>query len=688
MRVPGIVLNITLLAGSAFGAAQSNFDPHQNVWTLDNGWIRASFQLTPEGYFLTQQISDLQSGDQWSASPNSPASPIILQTDGGTFDAQTPFFLVAQSAGRVNAGVRQLIVLHDVQGRAQITVTLDLSDNDPVLRYSLLYKNLTQATRYLTSINLVPWAFDDLGKSYQAFRIDQWSEGGPENFQLLETPLDTGGTAVDVYSGAGGLQCAWLALRDSDDRGMFTGWEFDGRTTTSVRQAGSKGYVEFSSTLPDLHHPVESSAEVQLPGAFIGVFHGDWDEAGYRTQRFVESVLALPAPAAFPYVSWDSWAYEHKIDEVTLRRNADIAAALGVQLFTVDLGWARGIGDWYADPAKFPSGLDALADYVHSLGMKFGLHFALTEADPASPVLQANPDWTATDDSRYFGASPLCLSNRPTQDWLIQEAIRMIDAYHVDWILQDGQNMVKQCTKRTHTHDPTDSNYANAVEGINAVVSAIQQARPNVLWENCENGGNMMTFNMVKSYVTSITNDASGALPARQAVYGATYPFPPRFAERYMPDSDGLTRYATNSYRFGGPWVLMIKLADLPSDRLAFLQDQVRQYKDQRTDISAGKVFHLAAPGANATDAIQSYTEATDTAIAVITRAASSSGTYLFRPKGLHPEHRYTLWFEVSPAVYSQTGVQLMAHGVRVPLPAPYSSEVVHIEPRHPVRRM
>jgi len=83
--------------------------------------------------------------------------------------------------------------------------------------------------------------------------------------------------------------------------------------------------------------------------------------------------------------------------------------------------------------------------------------------------------------------------------------------------------MVKQCTKTTHTHDPADSNYANSVQGINAVVSAIQQARPNVYWENCENGGNMMTFNMVQNYVTSITNDASGSLPARRAVFGARF---------------------------------------------------------------------------------------------------------------------------------------------------------------------
>ncbi len=687
MRLSGIFLSTTLLAGLAVAGAQSDFDPNQNVWSLTNGWVRASFQLTPDGYFLTQQIADLQSGDQWAAAANRPTSPVRLQTDHAIFDANTQFMLVAQYAQSIApGGIRQFIVLQDLKGRAQITVIFEMYDKQPVLRYSLKYKNLTSTTNHVTWINMVPWTFADLGQRYTAFRVNQWSVATKvQDFQPLQSLLDTGGTSVEVYSGADGQQCGWMALRDGNQRGLFAGWEFDGRTKTTVKQDGAKGYVQFSSTVLNLNHPVDPFNEFQTPNAFLGLFHGDWDEAGFRTQRFAESILAKPAPdsSTFPYVSWDSWAYGQQLSEQLLRRNADAAAAIGVQLFIVDLGWARGIGDWYADPAKFPNGLGAVSDYVHSLGMKFGLHFALAEADPSSPVLQANPDWTATDSSSYFNASPLCLSNKPTQDWLVQEAIRMIDEYHVDWILQDGQNMVKQCTKTTHTHDPADSNYANAVEGINAVVAAIQQARPNVYWENCENGGNMMTFNMVKSYVTSITNDASGALPSRSAVYGATFPFPPRYAERYMPQSDGFTPYATHSYRFGGPWVLMSQLADLPNSQIAFLKDQVQNYKNQRTDISGGKVFHILAPGANATDVIQSYNAASDTAIAVVTRAASSGPTYLFRPQGLNPAQRYTVWFEISPSVYSQSGAQLMANGFRVMLPTPYSSEVVHIEPQH-----
>ena len=89
---------------------------------------------------------------------------------------------------------------------------------------------------------------------------------------------------------------------------------------------------------------------------------------------------------------WDSWKYQTGIDEDTLRRNAELAARIGVELFVIDLGWARSIGDWHEDPRKFrPGGLRALSDYVHSLGMKFGLHFAFAEAALESPSADRQP---------------------------------------------------------------------------------------------------------------------------------------------------------------------------------------------------------------------------------------------------------------------------------------------------------
>ena len=670
-------------AASLGSAAQSTFDPQQNSWTLTNGWISAQVALSSSGTFSLRWLTDQVSGDVWTAPPGQASTPIRLQLGGQVYNESTPYTLSDQYTQSIPNGIRQLIVLQDANSTLLITVVFDLYDNQPVLRYHLRVRNLGSSSLFATYADMLPWSFDDAGRRYTALRVNQWSLTGlPADFEQSQTVLGLDSTPVEVYSGAHQQHCGWLAVRDTEQRGLFAGWEFDGRAKTTVKQDGASGALKFSSAVLSLSHPVDPGAEFTVPTAFIGTFHGDFDEAGYRTQRFVESALAKqpPVPSAFPYVAWDSWAYQDQIDEATLRQNADAAASLGVELFIVDLGWARGIGDWYADPSKFPSGLGALSDYVHSLGMKFGLHFALTEADPASPVLQANPDWTSTENDGYHGAVSLCLSNLPAQQWLIQQGIRMIDDYHVDWILQDGENMVKECTKSSHTHNSDDSNYANSVNGLNAVVSAIQAARPNVLWENCEDGGNMMTFNMVKNYVTSITNDASGSLGSRRAAYGVTYPFPPRYAERYMPDSDGISEYATHSYRFGGNWALMNQLPTLTPDQTGFLKQEIANYKSQRAEISAGKVFHIQPPGDTATDAIQSYNPSTDNAIAVVTRAAADGPQYMFHPKGLNPDQRYTVWFEIDPSVYSIPGQQLMDNGVRVLLPRPYSSEVVHID--------
>ena len=679
-----VCLWISLSAPVHFGA-QSLFDAQQRTWVLTNGWVRTVLQLTPEGYFQAMSLSDLRSGDHWAASPTRPMTLIHLQIGNDLFDAQRQYDLVKHYTEAINpAGMRQVIVLQDLNRTAQIRMMLDLYDEQPVLRYRVAYQNLTGNTTYVNSVNMQPWAFAGAGKQFTSMHVNQWSVNVlPEDFAPVEAEIATDGIGTGIYAGAAGRHCGWLALRDRESRGLFAGWEFDGRSWTTVQHLDGGETLQLSSSILELHHPVEPSESFTVPTAFLGLFHGDFDEAAYRTHQFVNSVLTAPIkpdPKTFPYVSWDSWGYETAIDEQSLRRNAERAAALGVELFIVDLGWARSIGDWYADAQKFPNGLAALSGYVHTLGMKFGLHFALTEADAKSPVLQANPDWTASANDEYHGAQSLCLSHQPAKEWLIQQGVRMIDDYQVDWILQDGENMVKRCTKTTHTHDPADSNYSNAVNGINAVVAGIQAARPNVVWENCENGGNMMTFNMVKSYVTSITNDASGSLSSRRAVYGATYPFPPRYTTRYMPDSDGLDLYTTNSYRFGGNWVLMNRLADLPENQFSFLKQQVEMYKRQREGIAGGKVYHHAPPSIEGVDAIQSYSPATGASIAVVTRTAGGSSTYIFKPKGLDPEQRYFVRFDNDSSAYSMIGDQLMSSGVRVLLPEPYSSDVVHIE--------
>ncbi len=101
---------------------------------------------------------------------------------------------------------------------------------------------------------------------------------------------------------------------------------------TLISGGGGQRFGNFPEFgIPDLHHIVEPGERFQSPYAFLALFAGDWDDAGYVTQRFVEQALAKQVPKAvkFPFVSWDSWGYQQNIHETMLRRNAELAARMG-----------------------------------------------------------------------------------------------------------------------------------------------------------------------------------------------------------------------------------------------------------------------------------------------------------------------------------------------------------------------
>jgi hypothetical protein len=675
---------LLLVAPAASAEFSFVYDPGPRQWTLGNGLVEAVFQLTPGGYFQFRRFKLLRNGDTWAAPENGPVSPIQLQVGSSYFDANTVFSLISQSAQEIpREGYRETIVLEDAEGLGRIRVELEMYANQPVLRSSISFQNKQAVPVIVTNADMLPLLLADAGQTYQSFRVNQFAGGGVvANFEFFAETLSRDNLVV-IDSGAYATQCAWLALRDQNNRGLFAGWEFDGRAWTTVQHAPDEGLLRLSSVIESLNRPLNPGEEFAVPPAFIGAFHGDWDEAGYRTQRFVEAAIAMPAPESrFPYVAWDSWGYGEEVDEETLRNNARIAASIGIELFVIDLGWARQLGDWQSDPGKFPSGLRSLSDFVHSLGMKFGLHFALLEASPDSPVLLENPDWPSSVDNNYLGlGTSLCASHRPVREWLVKEALRIIDEYNVDWMLQDGENMVKQCTKTTHTHDPFDSNYSNSVDGLNYVVDEVLRQRPGAIWENCEDGGNMMTFSMARRYATSITADNADVMTTRQAMFGATYPFPPRYTDRYMEDSS-LDTYTTRSYMFGGPWIFMNRLASMSSRDLSFAASEISIYKTLREKIRDGKVFHLTPrPAEGRVDAIESYHAASDSAVVFVYRAGSAAASGTLKVRGLNANRIYTVRFQNTGQTYQASGSQLSSAGMRVNLREHYSAEIVYVDP-------
>ena len=87
--------------------------------------------------------------------------------------------------------------------------------------------------------------------------------------------------------------------------------------------------------------------------------------------------------ALTPPMGWNSWnTFKCDINENLIKEVADAMVTSGMkdagyQYVVIDDCWQvsrDSLGNIQADPKKFPSGIKALADYIHSKGLKFGIY--------------------------------------------------------------------------------------------------------------------------------------------------------------------------------------------------------------------------------------------------------------------------------------------------------------------------
>jgi hypothetical protein len=603
--------------------------------------------------------------------------------------------------------------IHDAHGAPHLTVTLE--DDSGRLRLVRSFELFTghafartwaTVERIPSDDNVVP-LIDGAAILHLAvanepratlFHVEQFSWPYPKDFfSQRQIPLVANLTPHELRMGSfpahytAPTSCAWVALRGGQPDwdvetpgsgpGLVVGIEFNGKSRLRAWATDDAAMIE--SRIDDLAHLLQPGAPFELPACFVGCYTGDWDEAGYATQRVAEAYVHPPLPdERYPWVQYNSWKYGQEIDEAQQLAVLERCAALGIEVAILDLGWARTIGDWRPNPAKFPRGLRPIADRAHELGLKFGVHVAIAQMAPDAPAALAHPEWLAFGGNDYYGAGAICLGHQPCQEWLIDALVRLIGEEHLDYIIQDGEDVVKRCLRTDHTHAPGDSNYANSTTGLDRVIAAVRRAHPHLVWENCEDGGCMLTYRMARLCHTSITVDNIASYATRQGIYGASYPFSPRYSVRYFEDEP--TPYTLRSALFGGPLILMQRIGDYDAQQMADTQAAIAQYKHLRTIIRGGKVIHLLPPRSNVEhhgrgwDAIQAVTPDQTRSVVMVYRALGGPPERTIRPRGLRPGASYTVRYADAGRVEVRCAEEIQEQGLTVALEE-LSSEVIEL---------
>lgn len=233
-------------------------------------------------------------------------------------------------------------------------------------------------------------------------------------------------------------------------------------------------------------------------------FHAYLRHAHHDARRAL-GIADKPRPVILN--TWEAVYFQHDFD--TLKALADKAAATGVERFVVDDGWfgsrrddTSGLGDWQIAKEVWPDGdksLKALADYVHGLGMEFGLWFEPEMVNPDSDMFRAHPDWVLKPTANRLpmqGRSQqvVDLTNPDAYAYVYGAMDALVESLGIDYIKWDHNKLVTEAvsprTGRPAVHEQTLAVYR--------IFRDLKAAHPGLEIESCSSGGGRVDLGILE----------------------------------------------------------------------------------------------------------------------------------------------------------------------------------------------
>lgn len=514
-----------------------------------------------------------------------------------------------------------------------------------------------------------------------------------------------------------------VETNDAAHSGWYAGIEFSGRTRISLtREKDSlKAALGLNPDPSPFRTRLKPSEIFESPIVFFGGFRDGPDAAGNILRPWVRAVLGNPETwkdSNYPLVVNNSWGGGMAVNEEIAERMIRDSAELGVDMFHIDAGWFRDVGDWYPNPQKFPHGLAVIADDAHKHGLKFGIWVDWTQAGLSTQPGALNArdpkvrDWMVTDipadwKPEPFKGQTIDLGDPGAKQWAEHEVNRIITDYHLDMLEHDGYLVAHGCDRSDHPHaaaDPlnkcvykrwgsyfvdstnsTDVSY-HAVRAYYEIYSKMRKVHPGLLLEVCNDGGRMVDFGSAAHADYFSITDTYDPLSNRRAFYDTSHVLPAAMLESYVekwptPRIENF-RYMLRSGMMG--WLtIMLDTNAWSTEQHGVAKQEIDLYKKQlRGLIRDANLYHVSPrPDGVHWDGIEYWDPERKRGVVYVFRGTvETEQAHSFPLQGLQANAQYVLKFHDSGVARTVTGQQLMSAGLNVTLDVPNSSELIFVE--------
>ncbi|HEX4484841.1 MAG TPA: alpha-galactosidase, partial [Terriglobales bacterium] len=407
---------------------------------------------------------------------------------------------------------------------------------------------------------------------------------------------------------------------------------------------------------------------------------------------------ATPSEHAFDVeANHRGYIFDHETEE-GFKREIDMAADIGAEMFVIDAGWygpepnrwAQNVGDWQAG-AWLPNDVNPIREYARKKGMRFGLWMEPEGVGASSKLLKDHPDWVLMRDGKpVTNNRNLDAANPVVAKWMESEIARIIEKYDLDMFRIDYNTSVEEGGNRIQGGFVESSSW-RYVDNLYAMFDRLRKRFPKVIFQNCAGGGGRLDYGIMRRFDTTELSDWMRGPRGIKVLNGMTFLLPPEILLRTfgteVPDlaSDGNVESQLAVVQMSLP--IFRGISPSSEELNPILRDKIRNgvelyKKDLRPILRGSRVFHH-------TPLLEYFEETPWLVLEYASPDAQHDVATLFRtsniedpvfhfvPRGLDASRNYKVTFKNRGESFEQSGFQLMRDGIPVRLETAGTEEML-----------
>ena len=320
-------------------------------------------------------------------------------------------------------------------------------------------------------------------------------------------------------------------------------------------------------------------------------------------QNIIESQFAF-SPRPIVINSWEASYFT--VSEEKILSLAEIAKDCGIDTVVLDDGWFRpndgqGLGDWYTDKTKFPSGIKGLSEKIHSMGLKFGIWLEPEMVNEQSELYKNHPEYILSTSKL-----PLISRKQYVLDLSRDEVVNLIadriseelQDVQIDYIKWDFNRYVSEAGSYVTAQGEV---YHRQMLGGYKLLSTLKTRFSKVMFETCCGGGGRFDLGMLFYSPQIWTSDNTDPYARVFIQYGSSFAYPLSTLSCHFTEGKCTSgRESTYEFRYNvasfGSYGYELDLSKYGEEDRAIFKAYSEKYRQDEDLNLSGDLYRLISP--------------------------------------------------------------------------------------------